>query len=585
MMRCANFGNGKRSHSSVKRGVENVAMTTNDKINKKNDKKTDSPRSCQEQSISGHSTPITKKRNTNADKEGSPDFDYSPSPILPTFTQEGGNEVAWDWQSSLSRTPENRNKKQNVHCETPKGTKLLQRKRNSNSPLLYKPLKRKTIKMENIENIGQFAAELQALNERMRVIKQNNNNHSNDCVEEKEVPTLTNISNNEETPKVQDDKQNSVERRSNDNEQRNDSIGETNDHSDTSKKETSGNYDDLFDDSVDDDIIRCTQEIEEKFNLLERGNSTHLQIKREDSCKNDISNKTSVQSSSSENCKNPLRSISGSCNNSTLKTYSKLSLRRDANSSIHSAVQKSNDTYKPCSNNNNTIRSYARKPCDNKKLSKSNTIDLFDFQNDSFDDWFASCVEEEKLFPKSDVSSTHKNNSTKVQANYKHLTNAPLKSEAKSADSLKPTAKPETSNANYLQNRKFFKTKSLSEQHVNRDASINAKGSRASVSTKLIVTNDCKAENNAISLMHGVDRMRGSNVNRCAVKSDGNHFIKHHSTGNMKNDTQEMAKKSGSQPATRCTAEEIERKRLQAVARLEARRKLHFTKITNNINR
>ncbi|XP_018357648.1 PREDICTED: dual specificity protein kinase splB-like isoform X2 [Trachymyrmex cornetzi] len=480
MMRCAKFGNGKRSHSSAKRGVDNVTMTTSDKVNKRNDKKIDSPQSCQQQSTSGYSTPITKKRNTNVDKEDSPDFDYSPSPILPTFTQEGGNEVAWDWQSSMSRTPENSSKKRNVHCETPKGTKLFQRKRISNSPLLYKPLKRKTIKMENIENIGQFAAELQALNERMRIIKQNDNNHSNDCVEKKEVPMLTNISDKEETSNVQDDIQNSIEKRSNGNEQRNNSVGGTNDN--TSKKETSGAYDDLFDDSVDDDIIRCTQEIEEKFNLLERGNSTQLEIKKEDSCKNDVSNKTiSVQSSSSENCKNALSVHL--CDNSSLKTYSKLSLRRDANSSIHSAVQNSKDTYKPCpNNNNNTIRSFARKSCDNKKLSKNNTVDLFDFYNDSFDDWLVSCVEEEKLLPKSDVSSIHKNDSTKVQANYKHLTNAPLKSEVKSADSFKPMTKPETSNANYLQNRKFFKTKSLSEQPVNRNAS--AKGSRASVRGK-----------------------------------------------------------------------------------------------------
>jgi len=81
--------------------------------------------------------------------------------------------------------------------------------------------------------------------------------------------------------------------------------------------------------------------------------------------------------------------------------------------------------------------------------------------------------------------------------------------------------------------------------------------------------------------MHGTDRTRGFDVNRCAVKSDG--FVKHHSTGNIKTNTKEMAK-TGSQPTVRCTAEEIEKKRLQAVARLEAKRK-YFMKITNNINR
>lgn len=582
-------------------GVENVTMTMNGKVNMKNDS---SPQSCQ-QLASDHSTPITKKPSTNMDAEESPDFDYSPSPILPLYTQEGGNEVAWDWQSSLSRTPENRNKRRNIQCETPKGTKLLQRKRNSNSPLLYKPFKRKTIKMENIENIGQFAAELQALNEKMRVIKQNEKSHSNN-VKEEEAPTLMNTSSEEKTSEIKD-KQDDTES-SNDNARN--SVGKTN-QIDTSKKEGSGSYDDLFDDSVDDDMIRCTQEIEEKFNLMDKEGSTHSQVKKEESCMNDVFSKTSVQSSSSESCRKPLiRNILGASDNNTLKTYSKLSLRRDASSIVHTTVQRSKDQYKPCPNNNNTIHSHAKKSCDNKKLSKSNTVDLFDFPDDSFDDWLADCIEDEKLLSKSDGSLTRKDDSTKFQTNYKRLTNAPLKSEAKSTDSLQnpPVTKSQVPNASFLENRKFFKTKSLSDQYVNRDASTNAKGTtnascyatrpmlqhlnsskgpisrtsvaRTLVSTKPIVINDRKVEN-TILLTHGTGQTRGSDVNRYAVKSDGDRFVKHHSTGNMKNDTLEM--KTGSQPA-RCTAEEIERKRLQAVARLEAKRKLYM-KITNNINR
>lgn len=583
-----------------------MTMTMNDKVNRKIDS---SPQSCQ-QSTSDHSTPIAKKPSMNMDAEESPDFDYSPSPILPLYTQEGGNEVTWDWQSSLSRTPENRNKRQNIQCETPKGTKLLQRKRNSNSPLLYKPFKRKTIKMESIENIGQFAAELQALNEKMRVIKQNDKSHSNNCVKEEEEPTLMNTSSEEKTSEIKDNKQNNIGESGNDNMQN--SVGKTN-HINISKKEVNEGYDDLFDDSVDDDMIRCTQEIEEKFNLMDKGNSTHSQVKKEESCRNDVSSKTSVQFSSSENCRKPLiRNILGASDNNTLKTYSKLSSRRDANSIVHAAVQRSKDQYKPCLNNNNTIHSHAKKSCDNKKLSKSNTVDLFDFPDDSFDDWLADCVEDEKLLSESDGSLTRKDDSTKFKANYKRLTNAPLKSEAKSTDLLQslPVAKSEAPNASFLENRKFFKTKSLSDQYVNRDASTNTKGTtnasyyasrpmllhlnsskgpvprtsvaRSLVSTKPIVINDRKVENNAILLTHGTGQTRGSDVDRYAVKSDGDRFVKHHSTGNMKNDTLEMTK-TGSQP-TQCTAEEIERKRLQAVARLEAKRKL-YTKITNNINR
>lgn len=567
-------------------------MTTNNKIDKKNDS---SSRNCQGQPVtSSPSTPIARKPCMNT--EESPDLDYSP--ILLPYTQENSNEVAWDWQSSL-RTPENRNKRQKIQYETPKGTKLLHKTRNSNSPLLHKPLKRKTIKMENIENIERFAAELQALNERMRVIKQNDKNPSSDCVKEEKVPLLTNISSKEKMLEVKDNKQDSIGESINDNGWN--SVGETNDQNNTSKKEASGSYDDLFDDSVDDDMIKCTQEIEKKFNFMDKGNS--IEIKMEKSCSNDMSNKTSVQFSSSETCKKPLvKSILGA--NDTLKTYSKVSSRRDVKSSTYTEAQRSKDSYKPCLNNNNIIHSHVKKPCD-KKLPKNDTIDLFDFPDDSFDDWLVTCVEDEKLLSESDVSLTCKNDSTKFQANYKRLTNAPLKLEAKSADSLKPIAKPETSGTS-LENRKFFKTKSLSDQYVNRDANIksiinascyaprsmlhsnSSRGPvsrtivRSSVSTKSIVTNDRKIENNAISLMYGVGRTHGSD--RCAVKNDGDCFIKHHSTGNIKNDIPKKTK-TGSQP-TRCTAEEIERKRLQAVAKLEAKRKLYFTKITNhNINR
>lgn len=565
--------------------AENV--TTNENINENNENSTQKYDECP---ISNHSTPVTSKQNPNVEEALEPN--HYQSPLLLPCTQEGGNEVAWDWHNSLKKTPESKNKRKIIHCETPKGTKILHKKRNSDSPLLYKPLKRKTI---NLENIGQFAAELQALTKKMSVIKHNDEDYSNNQVVKIE-PIIADTSYKEEVPINEDNKQNS--------------IGEINDHNNVIKEV---NYDDLFDDSIDDDIIRCTQEIEEKLNsIVNEGNSTYLEsnIKKEElsqiSCVNSASNKNTVQSTSNENIKElPTENIfhRGTNNNNTLKTYSKLSLKRSSDSNIHIAGQTNKHFYKSCLSDNNMIYSSIKNLADNKKLSKNKPIKSFDFPDDSFDDCLAACIEEEKLLPTIFNSLVHKNNSAKSEANYGHLTHAPLKLET---NSFKSAVKSETSSTNLSTDKKFFKTKSLSDQFINQSMVTNTRNkanpmrtmlhlnstkssmityTSASVSTNPIVTNDCKVENSAISLMRSATRTYGSgDVNRCIVKEDGNHFIRHHSTGNMKNNTKEVSK-TGSQP-TRCTKEEIERKRLQALMKLEAKRKMYTEmKITNNINR
>ncbi|XP_011352583.2 uncharacterized protein LOC105288203 isoform X5 [Ooceraea biroi] len=544
-MKCVRIKNDKKSHTNIRKDdVENMAATVNDKVNKKNDS---SPQS-REHPVS--STPLRKMQSTNA--EESPDLDGYPSPIFPC-TQEGGNEVAWDWQSSLNKTPEGRSKKQKAQFETPKGTKLLQRKRNSNSPLLYKPLKRKTIKMEHMENIGQFAAELQALNEKVRFIKQTDKN--SDVLIEEKPPIVANTNSKEEVATIQD-----------------------------------------------------------------KGATPHSQtsVKKEELPSSKSSNKPPVQSTSNDSIREPSvrnflhKSIS---DNNALKTYSKLSLRRDANSSIHVPLPKEKELHKSHLNNNNMIRPYFEKSSDHTRVPKSN-IELFDIPDDSFDDCLASCVEDEKLLSAptgSDNFSSHRNDGTKYEANCKHLIQAPLKSEAKSTSSVRTAARDEASSCAFFENRKFFKTKSLSDQYIGQDtiasarSTLNASSSscftmrsklhlnstksttathtgttRGSVSNNSIVTNHDKVENSAISLTRDTGRTHGSDVNRCAVREGGDRFGRYHSTGNMRNNTKET--RSGSQPS-QCTAEEIEQKRLQAKMRLEAKRKLYNLKISNNIKR
>lgn len=595
-MRCVRTDKSdKNSHRNIiKADVENMAATVSDRVNKKNDS---SPQSGDHPV---NSTPLRKMQNANA--EESPDLDCYPSPIFPC-TQEGGNEVAWDWHSSLNRTPENRSKKPSVQLETPKGTKLLQKKRNSNSPLLYKPLKRKTIKMENMESIGKFAAELQALDERVRFIKQTDRNSV-----ENRPPVLANTNSKEDLAGTQ------VEKR--------DCVVEIGDCDNADKNDAgSKSYDDLFDDSIDDSMAKCTQEIEEQFNLItDIGNSSQTSIKREESPFSKLSDAASpIQSTSNENIIEPPDTnrnfLHKTISDGTLKTYSKL--KSDANSVLMRApVQMEKNSHRSHLSNNNIPRSHVARPrCDNAWLPKSNIAELFDFPDDSFDDCLATCVEDEKLLStsKSNDTTRHRNDSTKYGGNCKQLIHAPLKSESKSASYLKTASREETSNSPFVETRKFFKTKSLSDQYIGQDASarntstassgssyarsklhVNSSKStttithrsttRGSVSSNLIaeIRNDRKLEDSAISLMRDTGRTHGSDVNRCTVKEGADRFGRYNSTGNMRSDAKE-ATTSGSQPA-RCTAEEIEQKRLQAKMRLEAKKKL-YSQANNNINR
>lgn len=593
-----------------------MAKTANSRVDKKNE---NSPKSCREYIAPNyHSTPIRQKPSSD-DAEDSSNLDYSPNPILLPCTQDGGDEVAWDWQNSLNKTPNSRNNKQIVQSETPKGTKLFQRKRNSDSPLLCKPLKRKTIKMESIEHIGQFAAELQALSEKVRIIKQNDQNDLEDSIKEESI--TVNTTNNEKV------KSNIVDNKEN-------CTAETN-----IINKRSASYDDLFDDSIDDSMARCTQEIEEKLNLIAvKGSSTvysqsNIKIEKLSPTNNttvQISSTQSKESSVAASTKNLSRgntndtSTSRMSSDSTfkintngiLKTYSKLPLKGDVNSSVYVPTWKDKNLHKVCLNNN-MVHCDSEKSCDDKKSSKDRVAELFDFPDDSFDDCLATCIEDDELLSTPVKSSSF--STPNFESNYKNLTHAPLKGKP-SYNSTASKVKVETSTTGSLDNRKFFKSKSLSDQYIGQNSVANCKSTvhvtlpsypaksashlsstfknptvpcstnvtRTSVSTDSVPTNDHrKIGNSAISLMPSADRTLGSDVNRSAVKESGNRLVKYNSTGNMRNDAKEAAKTS-SLPG-RCTAEEIEKKRLQAMMRLKAKGKLRnencALNIKNNINR
>lgn len=92
---------------------------------------------------------------------------YSESPVEP-LTQNPPNEVGWDYQNGDSRAAA-------LSMEisrTPKRNPLLSKKRNSNSPLLYKPLKKKLLQADLHGQVVGLIEDLIAIETSTKTIKE-----------------------------------------------------------------------------------------------------------------------------------------------------------------------------------------------------------------------------------------------------------------------------------------------------------------------------------------------------------------------------------------------------------------------------
>ncbi|OAD56846.1 hypothetical protein WN48_02371, partial [Eufriesea mexicana] len=565
------------------------------KMNMKVDVGNDSPQHSYDSRVYGHSTPI-QKRDYVFDIEDSPEIDYRCSPISMPFTQDGGNEIAWDWQTSVNKVHD-KPIQSNNHIETPKRTKQLQKKRNSNSPLLQKPLKRKQVKMENIENIGKLTAELKALSEKMKSIQENCNNH---MVE------------NENDLKCESNSKLLLE---SDSESSDDIIIECVVNRNTSKINSSTvnsnnkkitNYEDLFDDSIDDSMVRCSQEIEEKLNL----------------CKDKVNNTMQLSTVSEE------KETSTSEKEIHYLTAPNISTECSRNSSISKTSSTNTSGYlKTYSNNSNKINSTLNVSMSNSKVINNNVINvthgnqivedksMSDFPDDSFDDCLATCIEDDKLLSKLseyDFSPSNSGHNTEnLKKISKHITSNTVANKTTNnflsklvvhnkgeliTDDLveevtivmdKKTIQNSFPSKNSLENRKFFKTKSLSDQcfYQNKNTNINNKTTNAfksekryqsnlvtpSVSTTFpIVNGQNPYKNNNFPSINGMEN--ANKLNRLDEKEAGNCIVKYKSTSNLSN-----IKEVKESQSAQCTPEEIERKRLEAKMRLEAKRKFQQT--------
>ena len=575
------------------------------KKNMKVEIENDSHQHSYESRVSGHSTPIRRKEYTY-NVEDSPELDYRCSPISLPCTQDGGNEIAWDWQVPGRSNSNENTKAQNSLVETPKRTKQLQKKRNSNSPLLQKPLKRKQVKMENIENIGKLTRELKALTEKMKSMQQT-------C----ENPTTV----KEDSVKFEDEFRLLTELDIDSS----DALSEVGINKDKPKTgvitvdsnhKKGSNYEDLFDDSIDDSMIKCSQEIEEKLNLCKsKGNDvlimstvteeTELSSKSENEIPYFTASNNSAESSKNSSVSKSSSSIGTS---SRLKTYSNNSSKTtSSNASIRSSKDSS------------FLKSHF-----NSNVLNVRENDLSLFPDDSFDDCLATCMEDDKLLSKlaeydfavsnADNSlyhsrKTYKQGASNTMNNRKTSksfvpktvgTSHNVKSSSHGNSKLITNDLADDSGASYrseamqksftgnspLENRKFFKTKSLSDQyfHQKKPTAVNGKTNQTVLSsdkrfqsnsfnlpvsnTSSIVKSQKPYGSNKFPSINGVENTHA--VNRLEEKDAGNCTVKYKSTSNLYS-IKEVAKDS---QQVQCTPQEIERKRLEAKIRLDAKRKL-----------
>ncbi|XP_076284505.1 uncharacterized protein LOC143211007 [Lasioglossum baleicum] len=592
--RGAHYGNRKTDNTE-----EDLA-----KQSMKLDAEVSSPKHASELRLSGHSTPIRRKEYIY-DTEESPDLYYNCSPISQPCTQDGGNEIAWDWQVPVPKGSNDKSKPQTNLVETPKRTRQLQKKRNSNSPLLQKPLKRKQIKIENMENIGKLAAELRALTERMESIKGNS-----EIQTERESKLVIEL----------------------DSESDKDLLMDVNADNDKSKitvanaDEKDSNYKEFFDDSIEDSMVKCSQEIEEKLKINKSKGSMELSVVIEERemdlfyTDKDLSREC-LTTSINSNLKNSdtSKSSSSMAINTYSRKYSNNSSKTSLNDSISVSICSSRDSStKKCLLNNNVINAQNG---DHMLQAK----DLSDFPDDSFDDCLATCMEDDKLLSKlseydfvvsdGNIGSNYyrKTISKRTISNtvgIKNLTSncVPKSSTTNtilnksndhensrlisndSADYCKSASRDKTTQQSFtgntaFENRKFFKTKSLSDQFFRqgRNSSVSNKTSKAdapsnkrfqpnshgsSVSTSLSITKDQKlyASNNFPSNSGGEVVPL---ANRLEKKEAGESMVIYKSNSNL-SIFKETAK---SIQSSQCTPEEIERKRLEAKMKLEAKRK------------
>ena len=567
----------------------------------------------QEPQLPLHSTPKRPTKHNDPQDLGC----HRVSPIFLPMTQDGGNEVAWDWQSPVTKSKNEKSKTNGESSSTPKRKNFHLQKRNLNSPLLYNPIKRKLLKSDGEkESVDKFTEKMRALSEQIKTVPKDNENR--ETLVENE-----NLSESEDDLFTQIDMGKLVE------------FDSKLDENPIPKKDTVAkmSFDDLFDESLNESMVKCSQEVEEKLKLEScRDNLSHSNLTK--SSTKDISwhlpNSRNVETKNKS--KVETKNSSKSSTNSSKSSQGSFTAV-DSKSSILVNVTSKGDKIPGVAKNSKSRE--LPKPPEVKKLPEiskpavnSTKNDIYEIPDDSFDEFLAVCIDdvEKKVTaetsrygktyasPHSSVpndksrrfenstakkvllpplvqasSSIVKNNNPDVRGN---STSHSFVSHSESSDNLKtgPTKASRIVSQSPNQERKFFKSKSLStsnfvEESANktRSSTTTGKGWKSNVFV-------CGNNSSSVSTQRSANQQNNQNhAWQLPVSKPGNTGISNVVNRNVKKeaifnivktndrlqDGRVAAEASrATQSTTICTPAEIERKRMEAKMKLEAKRRL-----------
>ncbi|XP_003426941.1 uncharacterized protein LOC100680074 [Nasonia vitripennis] len=381
------------------------------------------PNSSQTKTYSGHSTPIQKK----ADTSEFPEIHYNESPIEP-LTQHPPSEVGWDYQRPINKDEEEVNVPNPMEItKTPKRGVLLAKKRNSNSPLLYKPLKKKLIQEEQQESMAGFVKELKAMEMKAKEMKDKKGEKFETQPKTEDRPVESQLVVEMDT-QPSDDSDIKLQISS-------PQQGEI--------SMAAKNYDVLLDDSIEDIMIMCSQEVEAK----EFGNQKNQPV-------------TETKNQPNANVSKEKISVKPSPNSSLEKMFSNLAKEN---------IQPLNNTDKFVSDTSSKSSS----------VSKVDSASL-EIPDDSFDDFFGEIDDRD--------FSKNVNSDIQIGSSTNKLINKPSAKSVSTISSTVTSSKTATSQNNTLQSKPsiFVQTKNTALATYNCISDTQA--SSASVQTKVINT-------------------------------------------------------------------------------------------------